>query len=144
MIANRLKGIEVNEPRTLAPALGGAGENWHQLVALRAGNNMPRHGDLALITARGTSPIQNIVARMAWNYSASATTLTALKTGNGKRLRLSAECRFGYRDGIFKNEYQDRVAIVAVDACVCQSNGGRSTYGDLTCLDRKRSPRNGV
>ncbi|SPX09607.1 UDP-N-acetylenolpyruvoylglucosamine reductase [Escherichia coli] len=30
-------------------------------------------------------------------------------------MRLTAkECRFGYRDSIFKHEYQDRFAIVAV------------------------------
>ncbi len=36
-----------------------------------------------------------------------------LETGRKQRLS-AAECRFGYRDSIFKHEYQDRYAIVAV------------------------------
>ncbi|VEB51577.1 UDP-N-acetylenolpyruvoylglucosamine reductase [Salmonella enterica subsp. enterica] len=48
-----------------------------------------------------------------------------------------AECRFGYRDSIFKNEYQDRVAIVAVGLRLSKQWQPVLTYGDLTCLDPK-------
>lgn len=53
-----------------------------------------------------------------------------------QRLRLTAEqCRFGYRDSIFKHEYQDRYVIVAVGLCLSKSWKPVLTYGDLTRFD---------
>ncbi len=51
-------------------------------------------------------------------------------------MRLTAkECRFGYRDSIFKHEYQDRFAIVAVGLRLPKEWQPVLTYGDLTRLD---------
>jgi UDP-N-acetylenolpyruvoylglucosamine reductase len=47
----------------------------------------------------------------------------------------AAECRFGYRDSIFKHEYQDRFAIVAVGLRLPKQWQPVLTYGDLTRLD---------
>lgn len=51
-------------------------------------------------------------------------------------MRLTAkECRFGYRDSIFKHEYRDRFAIVAVGLRLPKEWQPVLTYGDLTRLD---------
>jgi UDP-N-acetylmuramate dehydrogenase len=49
---------------------------------------------------------------------------------------LTAEqCHFGYRDSIFKHEYQDRYVIVAVGLRLAKNWKPVLTYGDLTRLD---------
>ncbi|MDI5568739.1 hypothetical protein MJI47_30055, partial [Salmonella enterica subsp. enterica serovar Kentucky] len=48
----------------------------------------------------------------------------------------AAECRFGYRDSIFKNEYQDRVAIVAVGLRLSKQWQPVLTYAGETGLHR--------
>jgi UDP-N-acetylmuramate dehydrogenase len=42
---------------------------------------------------------------------------------------------FGYRDSIFKHEYQDRYVIVAVGLRLSKNWQPVLTYGDLTRLD---------
>ncbi len=62
----------------------------------------------------GSSPIQNIGAygvelQRVCNY------VDCINLSSGESQRLSAQaCRFGYRDSIFKHEYQDGYAITAV------------------------------
>ncbi|HBT7313786.1 TPA: UDP-N-acetylenolpyruvoylglucosamine reductase, partial [Klebsiella pneumoniae] len=59
-----------------------------------------------------------------------------VELATGKQVRLTAkECRFGYRDSIFKHEYQDRFAIVAVGLRLPKEWQPVLTYGDLTRLD---------
>lgn len=143
VILNRLKGIEVNETAGAWHLHVGAGENWHQLVRYALDNNMPGLENLALIPGCvGSSPIQNIGA-YGVELHRVCDYVDCVELETGKRLRLSAaECRFGYRDSIFKNEYQDRVAIVAVGLRLSKQWQPVLTYGDLTRLGRKRSPRN--
>ncbi|TQX08580.1 UDP-N-acetylmuramate dehydrogenase, partial [Clostridioides difficile] len=57
-----------------------------------------------------------------------------LETGRKQRLS-AAECRFGYRDSIFKHEYQDRYAIVAIGLSLAKTWQPVLSYGDLTRLD---------
>ena len=59
-----------------------------------------------------------------------------VELATGKQVRLTAkECRFGYRDSIFKHEYQYRFAIVAVGLRLPKEWQSVLTYGDLTRLD---------
>ncbi|MFP5637064.1 MULTISPECIES: UDP-N-acetylmuramate dehydrogenase, partial [Salmonella] len=138
VILNRLKGIEVNETADAWHLHVGAGENWHQLVRYALDNNMPGLENLALIPGCvGSSPIQNIGA-YGVELQRVCDYVDCVELETGKRLRLSAaECRFGYRDSIFKNEYQDRVAIVAVGLRLSKQWQPVLTYGDLTRLDPK-------
>jgi UDP-N-acetylmuramate dehydrogenase len=92
-----------------------AGENWHELVchALQQG----WHGleNLALIPGTvGAAPVQNIGA-----YGVELATVCAYveafnwQSGEVERIA-AADCRFGYRDSIFKHDYQDSHFITAV------------------------------
>ncbi len=102
VILNRLKR-EINETADAAPRrrrrkLASAG-------SLRAGQQHARHGESgAHHGCVGSSPIQNIGA-YGVEHSASATTLTALNWKRENVWAVAAECRFGYRDGIFKMEH---------------------------------------
>ncbi|WP_434637513.1 UDP-N-acetylmuramate dehydrogenase [Klebsiella sp. I138] len=138
VIINRIMGIEVTETPDAWHLHVGAGENWHQLVQFTLDNEMPGLENLALIPGcAGSSPIQNIGA-YGVELKRFCQYVDCIELATGRKLRVSAsECRFGYRDSIFKHEYQDRYAIVAVGFRLTKSWDPVLTYGDLTQLDRQ-------
>ncbi|GAB5073732.1 UDP-N-acetylmuramate dehydrogenase [Citrobacter sedlakii] len=136
VIINRIKGIEVTEQPDAWHLHVGAGENWHQLVQHTLQLGMPGLENLALIPGCvGSSPIQNIGA-YGVELQRVCDYVDCIELATGTPHRLSAkECRFGYRDSIFKHEYQDRFAIVAVGLRLSKQWQPVLTYGDLTRLD---------
>lgn len=93
-----------------------AGHDWHQLV-----DAMLRRGyfgleNLALIPGTvGAAPIQNIGA-YGVEVERFVRAVQAVDLETHQRLTLTApECRFGYRDSIFKGELRDRLVITSVD-----------------------------
>lgn len=136
VIINRIKGIEVTESSEAWHVCVGAGENWHELVRFTLDNGMPGLENLALIPGcAGSSPIQNIGA-YGIELQQVCEFVDCIELATGKRQRLSAqECRFGYRDSIFKHEYQNRFAIVAVGLRLAKTWSPILTYGDLTRLN---------
>lgn len=136
VIVNRIMGIDVAEEADAWHLHIGAGENWHKLVQFTLEQGMPGLENLALIPGCvGSSPIQNIGAYgIELQRVCEYVDCIELETGNP--LRLSAtDCRFGYRDSIFKHEYQDRYAIVAVGLRLLKTWQPILSYGDLTRLD---------
>ena len=136
VIVNRIKGIEVTEQPDAWLLHVGAGENWHHLVQHTLQLGMPGLENLALIPGCvGSSPIQNIGAYgVELQRVCDYVDCVELATGKSRRVS-AAECRFGYRDSIFKHEYQDRYAIVAVGLRLTKQWQPVLTYGDLTRLD---------
>lgn len=136
VIINRIMGIEVSETPDAWHLHVGAGENWHQLVRFALDNGMPGLENLALIPGcAGSSPIQNIGA-YGIELQRVCQYVDCIELTTGQKQRLSAaECRFGYRDSIFKHEYQDRYAIVAVGLTLAKEWQPVLSYGDLTRLD---------
>lgn len=136
VIINRIMGIEVTETPEAWLLHVGSGENWHQLVQFTLENDMPGLENLALIPGcAGSSPIQNIGA-YGVELQRVCQYVDCIELTSGRKQRLFAsECRFGYRDSIFKHEYQDRYAIVAVGLRLPRTWHPVLTYGDLTRLD---------
>ncbi|EGT4257225.1 UDP-N-acetylmuramate dehydrogenase [Citrobacter amalonaticus] len=136
VIINRIKGIEVTEQPEAWHLHIGAGENWHRLVEHTLQLGMAGLENLALIPGCvGSSPIQNIGA-YGVELQRVCAYVDCVELATGKTQRVSAtECRFGYRDSIFKHEYQDRYAIVAVGLRLMKQWQPVLTYGDLARLD---------
>lgn len=136
VIVNRIMGIDVEERADSWHLHVGAGENWHHLVQFTLEKGMPGLENLALIPGcAGSSPIQNIGAYgIELKNVCEYVDCIELATGTAKRLT-AEQCRFGYRDSIFKHEYQDRYVIVAVGLRLPKNWQPVLTYGDLTRLD---------
>lgn len=136
VIINRISGIQVTEEEDAWHLHVGAGENWHRLVEYTLQQDMPGLENLALIPGcAGSSPIQNIGAygvelKSVCHY----VDCVDLRSGEMHRLD-NSQCQFGYRDSIFKHEYQNHYAIVAVGLCLPKLWQPVLTYGDLTRLD---------
>jgi len=90
----------------------GAGMKWHDLVTYSVENNWWGLENLALIPGTvGAAPVQNIGA-----YGSEARdTITRVQTLNifdGQRIEYrNAECNFGYRTSIFKQEFVNRLMV---------------------------------
>ncbi|MBP2847677.1 UDP-N-acetylmuramate dehydrogenase [Dickeya oryzae] len=136
VLINRLKGIEVKETESEWMLHVGAGENWHQLVEYTLAHQIAGLENLALIPGCvGSAPIQNIGAYgVDLKHVCAYVDVLNLNTGEVNRLN-AQECRFGYRDSIFKHAYQDGFAIIAVGLCLSKNWKPILEYGDLTRLD---------
>ena len=135
VIVNRIKGIEITEQPDAWHLHVGAGENWHQLVCYALERNMPGLENLALIPGCvGSSPIQNIGA-YGVELQRVCEYVDCIELATGKHLRVSAtECRFGYRDSIFKHACQDSHFITAVGLCLPKAWTPMLGYGPLAAL----------
>lgn len=101
----------------------GAGEEWHKVVTAAVENNYGGIENLALIPGTtGAAPIQNIGA-YGVELKDSFHELTAFDTRSGEFYVFTAdECRFGYRDSIFKRELKGKVIVCDVTLRLSESN----------------------
>lgn len=136
VMVNRIRGIDLMEDEHAWHLHVGAGENWHALVCHTLKLGIAGLENLALIPGCvGSAPIQNIGA-----YGVELERVCAyvdlLNMRNGEITRLAAtECQFGYRESIFKHQYREGYAIVAVGLRLAKPWVPILSYGDLVQLD---------
>lgn len=136
VIVNRIKGIEITESADAWHVHASAGENWHQLLETLLHKGIYGAENLALIPGCvGSAPIQNIGAYgLELKDICEYVDILCLNTGRITRI-LAEECGFGYRDSIFKHEYQNSHAIISVGLIFAKEWSPKLTYGDLAKLD---------
>ncbi|MCT4713500.1 UDP-N-acetylmuramate dehydrogenase [Enterobacteriaceae bacterium H18W14] len=136
VIVNRINGIEVTEKDDAWHLHIGAGENWHHLVEYTLQQNMPGLENLALIPGCvGSSPIQNIGAYgIELKKVCAYVDCVDMRSGELHRLD-NKQCQFGYRDSIFKHDYQNNYVIIAVGLRLPKIWQPVLTYGDLIRFD---------
>lgn len=117
-----------------------AGENWHQAVLYAAGAGYRGIENLALIPGTaGAAPVQNIGA-YGVELSDVFVSLTAWDRTTGEEVVLNAEdCRFGYRDSLFKHE-PDRYLILEIRLALSRSRPWALGYGELAHWFEDKQP----
>ena len=92
-----------------------SGENWHEFVLWCVQNNYGGIENLSLIPGNvGTCPIQNIGA-YGVEVKDTISKVEAVEIKTQKLVYFSnAECNFGYRNSIFKNEVKGNYVITSV------------------------------
>lgn len=128
-----MKGIDVvadDDDFTFVRAA--AGENWHQFVLWTLDNSLGGLENLSLIPGSvGAAPIQNIGAygveakdyvHSLRAYDFSTCEITTLN---------NADCRFGYRDSIFKQSLQGRLIVLDVTFALPKRWRANAGYADV-------------
>lgn len=110
----------------------GAGVNWHTLVMALAARGLWGVENLALIPGDcGAAPVQNIGA-YGVELADVLTEVQVMSLTDGQTRWLSRrECRFGYRDSIFKRELAEKVAITRLVLKLSREPRPVLGYGDL-------------
>ncbi|WP_042722467.1 FAD-binding protein, partial [Flavobacterium sp. B17] len=111
-----LKGIHedfISENEVLVTAK--SGENWHEFVMFCLNKNYGGLENLSLIPGNvGTSPMQNIGA-YGTEIKDTFVSCTVLNLENLQLETFNLEqCRFGYRDSVFKQEGKGKYVILEV------------------------------
>jgi UDP-N-acetylmuramate dehydrogenase len=134
IIRNAIKGFNViGEDQESIYIRANAGEKWHDFVMYCVNNNYGGIENLSLIPGTvGAGPIQNIGA-----YGVELKdVLHEVEAMNVKTLELrkftNAECKFGYRESIFKSAEKGNYVILAVTLKLIKNSGKVNvSYGSL-------------
>lgn len=130
IIVNKLRGIEVSHPEQGFVQLSvAAGENWHELVETCLEKNWYGFENLALIPGSvGAAPMQNIGA-YGVEVGAFIESVTYLDSQSRQLQTVSQrECKFSYRDSIFKQELSGRAIIIKVDFKLNETPNVNTSY----------------
>ncbi|POZ61493.1 UDP-N-acetylmuramate dehydrogenase [Chromobacterium alticapitis] len=110
-----------------------AGENWHGFVRHALEQGWYGLENLSLIPGTvGASPVQNIGAYGVEVKDHLYEVVCAQLDKQGEPLILSnADCRFGYRDSVFKHEAAGRLLVTAARFRLSRRAHLRTGYGDI-------------
>ena len=128
-----IKGIEVvheSENHVWVKAM--AGEEWHQFVLWTIEHQYAGLENLSLIPGCvGAAPMQNIGAYgVEIKHTFDSLETIELSTGN-KIVFNNEECKFGYRESIFKNEAKGKYIIASVTFKLNKQPVFNTTYGAI-------------
>jgi UDP-N-acetylmuramate dehydrogenase len=110
----------------------GSGVIWHELVMYCVANGYGGIENLSLIPGLcGAAPMQNIGA-YGVEIKNVLTKVTAWDR-QGAQLRefTNEECRFGYRESVFKNELRDRFVITGIQIRLTKQPRLNTSYGAI-------------
>jgi len=133
IIHPEIEGIKIDkEDNFSVEVTAGSGVNWDSFVEWTVVQGFCGLENLSYIPGHvGASPVQNIGA-----YGAEAKDFVqsvkaiSLETGDPAEFR-NDECKFGYRDSIFKNELKNKYLITGVTFQLSKEPGFRLGYGFL-------------
>ena len=133
-LKNAFEGMAVLRPfKNKVWVRAGSGENWHRFVQWCVNQGFGGIENLSLIPGTvGAAPIQNIGA-YGVELKDVFVYLEAYDWESGQIRRFNkTECRFGYRDSVFKHEAKGRYFITAVVLSLDKAPHHLNTsYGDI-------------
>lgn len=124
VIRNEIKGISIIDETDASVTIKvGAGENWHEFVTFAVGRNYGGLENLSLIPGTvGAAPMQNIGA-YGVEIREVIINVEAIDLSTGDiRIFTKEECRFGYRESVFKQELKDRYFISSITLSLTKKN----------------------
>ncbi len=111
-----------------------AGENWHEFVLWCIDQDFGGLENMSLIPGNvGTTPVQNIGA-YGTEIKDTFVSCEAIAINNQEiQVFGNADCQFGYRESIFKQELKDQYIIMSVVFKLTKRNHKISvSYGDIS------------
>ncbi|NND93996.1 MAG: UDP-N-acetylmuramate dehydrogenase [Flavobacteriales bacterium] len=133
VLRNAIPGIEtVKDDGDKVLIRSGAGESWHDLVLYAVERGFGGIENLSLIPGSvGAAPMQNIGA-YGVEIKDVFQSLEALYIPSGELHRFTAEdCKFGYRESIFKRELKGQYVITSIDLELRRNSELNTSYGAI-------------
>ena len=133
VLKNELHGIECIQQLPDGFIIkAGAGENWHQFVLTTLENGWYGLENLSLIPGNvGASPMQNIGA-YGVEIKDVFHNLEAFHLPSGEvHIFDKADCKFGYRESVFKRELKDQYVIISVSFKLKKNSDLLVSYGSI-------------
>ncbi|MGF1845364.1 UDP-N-acetylmuramate dehydrogenase [Vibrio clamense] len=132
VIVNRILGRDISRDENDLYLHVGAGEDWPTLVKWTIEQSIGGLENLALIPGcAGSAPVQNIGAYgIELKDVCTYVDVLCLDTFKIKRLT-NEECKFGYRESIFKHELYQKAVVVALGICLSKRWVPNNQYGPL-------------
>lgn len=133
VLKNELKGIElVKEDTNHCYVKASAGENWHRFVLYCIEHGYAGVENLSLIPGCvGASPMQNIGA-YGVEIKDVFDSLEAYDLEDKKVVQFTLnDCRFGYRESVFKQQYKGRFVILSVTYRLNKQPVFNTSYGAI-------------
>lgn len=133
VLKNEIVGMEIKKQgRASAIVEGKSGESWTRFVSFTLKRGLSGLENLFLIYGTvGGAPVQNIGAYgVELKDVFDSLVAIDLKTGKEKIFQ-SDDCRFGYRDSVFKNKLKGRYFIYSVAVKLKKSLSLKLDYGSL-------------
>jgi UDP-N-acetylmuramate dehydrogenase len=133
VVKNNLKGMElVKEDQENYFVKAGGGEVWHEFVLHCIKNGYAGVENLSLIPGCvGAAPIQNIGA-YGVEQKETFYELEAIDLRENKTVVFSnSDCRFGYRDSIFKRDAKGKFIITSVTFRLFKKPKFNTSYGAI-------------
>jgi UDP-N-acetylmuramate dehydrogenase len=133
VIKNSLKGIETPcEDDEIVHLRVSAGEDWDEFVAYCVKHGYRGIENLSLIPGNiGSCPIQNIGA-YGMEVKETIESVETLDLANFEVKSIpGSECKFGYRDSIFKSSLKGKVVILAVNFILSKKADFKLNYGNV-------------
>lgn len=134
VLKNNLKGIKVvKEDNDFVEVQSAAGEVWHDFVMWCIEKNYGGLENLSLIPGCvGASPMQNIGA-YGVEIKDVFSELEAYEINTGeKKIFNKAQCKFGYRESVFKHELKNKFIITAVSFRLSKKPTVNTSYGAIS------------
>ncbi len=133
VLKNEITGIEIiSQDENDVYIKVGAGVGWHEFVLYCIGNDFAGAENLSLIPGSvGASPMQNIGA-YGVELKDIFYQLEAYNIQERKVVVFSkADCEFGYRESVFKNNLKDKFIITSVTFKLNKTPVFNTTYGAI-------------
>jgi len=133
VLKNEISGIEkIKEDDIHVWLRVGAGENWHQFVMHCIANQYAGVENLSLIPGcAGASPMQNIGA-YGVEIKEVFDSLEAYHIKDRSVVTFSnADCKFGYRESVFKRQYKNQFVITHVIFKLNKKPAFHTSYGAI-------------
>ncbi|MBI5218013.1 MAG: UDP-N-acetylmuramate dehydrogenase [Bacteroidia bacterium] len=133
VIHPNIKGIKITEDfRDHILLKVYCGESWDNLVEYAIENNLGGIENLSFIPGTvGASVVQNIGA-YGVEVKDSVEIVEAINIETSELVFFSNhECKFGYRDSIFKNEYKNKFIVISVSFKLSKHPVFNTSYGNI-------------
>ncbi|PSR54222.1 UDP-N-acetylenolpyruvoylglucosamine reductase [Adhaeribacter arboris] len=134
ILKNDILGIRITDlTDDFSLVKAGSGVNWHELVLYTIEQGLGGLENLSLIPGTvGAAPLQNIGA-YGVELKDMFENLEAVHISTGELKSFTAEeCKFGYRESIFKHEAKGQYIIVSVTLRLHRKPVFNTSYGAIT------------